>query len=235
MSLNYNDIDPEQYDNRSEFSPRESYSREHWMPLIANYINNYCKDKIVLDLGCGTGTFIGLISDNTESALGIDISKNMLYYGKNKYRHIQFTLADVLHLPIKKESIDVIVSVGLLEYVDAESVFQEIKRSLKPRGICIIQCPNKYSAARYPIKIVMKHFKKQCQNEPSAGELLDLFDENNFMILEHKMDDGLIWLPNFLDKAIGKKIYRLIEAIFKTFGMNPFSNIMLFIVQKRDD
>jgi len=46
------------------------------------------------------------------------------------------------------------------------------------------------------------------------------------------MDDGSIFLPDFLDKAIGSKTYHLVEKIFHFLGKNPFSNVLLFLAIK---
>ncbi len=46
------------------------------------------------------------------------------------------------------------------------------------------------------------------------------------------MDDGLVWLPEILDRSIGKKVYVFMEKLLKPAGRNPFSNIMLFVCRK---
>jgi len=52
-------------------------------------------------------------------------------------------------------------------------------------------------------------------------------------LIWYKMDDGLIFLPNSLDRIIGNKVYSVIEKTFKSiFGKNPLSNVMLFLLQK---
>ena len=106
---------------------------------------------------------------------------------------------------------------------------------LKPNGICIIQCPNKYGLMRVMVKIIYKILKRNYfPKEPSYREMINLFKQNGFKVIELKMDDGLIWVPNFLDKLIGVKIYSVIENIFKIFSRNPFSCNMLFVVQKEN-
>ena len=62
--------------------------------------------------------------------------------------------------------------------------------------------------------------------------MFKLFVENKFNLLEYVMDDGLIWLPNFIDRLCGKKIYLFVEKISKILGYNFFSNVMLFVVEK---
>jgi hypothetical protein len=64
-----------------------------------------------------------------------------------------------------------------------------------------------------------------------------LFKEAELEIIEFWMNDGLIMLPNAIDKTIGLNTYQMIEKIAKKLGGNPFSNIMLLVgrkVSKRD-
>ena len=228
----YNEINPEQYELRYMKYPRERYLRDHWYPLIKEAITKYCKDKKVLDLGCGTGFWTEIIA-NYGNVIGLDISKTMLKYAKNKRPSLKFMLADAHSLPFESNSFDCVVSIGLFEYVDRKLVMKEISRILKPNGICIIQCPNKYSAMRVFVKIIYKVLKRDYfAKEPSYREMINLFEQNGFKIIELKMDDALFWLPNFLDKIFGYKIYLLVEKILKIFRRNPFSNVMLFVTQK---
>lgn len=227
----YDEIDPEQYERRHERIPREGYLWDHWYPLIAATISRYCETKLVLDLGCGTGTYTRIITEHGH-VLGLDISKVMLGYAKSKHPKLSLALADAHHIPLRVESIDTVVCIGLFEYVERAMVLKEINRVLKPDGVCIIQCPNKYSAIRMPFKIICKVLGREYPcNEPSYGEMLSLFKQNGFKVIESRMDDGLTWLPDFLDRVMGKRIYSFIERFFRNFGRNSFSNAMLFVVK----
>lgn len=229
----YDTIEPEKYENRHKINPTETYMHEHWNPFIIKSIEKNCTDEIVIDLACGGGSYIKTISTFTENVIGLDISMNMLKYAQNQNRKLNYILSDAKNIPLKAESAGVIVCIGLFEYIERPIVLREIRRVLKPGGVCIIQCPNKYSAARIPNKIICKIIGGKYQaKEPSYKEMIELFKKYRFKLLEFRMDDGLIWLPNFLDLLIGKRLYRYVEKITKVFGRNPFSNIMLFTVRK---
>ena len=229
----YDQIDPKQYDARHDKSNREGYLKDHWRPLIASMIVKYCANKTVLDLGCGTGTYTALIAQNTINVIGLDVSKVMLGYARTKLNNV-FILADACHIPLGDETIGALVSIGLFEYIDRAAVLQEIRRVLKPGSVCIIQCPNRFSNIRMVGKIVGKILHKDYPaKEPSYGEMVGLFKSNSFDIVEAIMNDGLVWIPEFLDRLAGRRIYQLIERIFGLLGGNPFSNGMLFIVRKK--
>ena len=233
IQKDYDKIEPEQYETRHERSPRAGYLREHWRPLIKAMVNKYCKDKMVLDLGCGGGGYTTLITEHTDRVLGLDVSRVMLNYAKKMNGNLNLAIADAYYIPLKAESMDTVVCIGLFEYIERATVLDEISRVLKNDGVCIIQCPNKYSAVRIPGKVICKiRDIEYFSGEPSYNEMLRLFRQTGYKVMESRMDDGLIWLPNFIDRLFGKRIYLLIENFFKTFGKNPFSNVMLFVVRK---
>lgn len=234
--MSYDEIDPELYDRRHELIPREGYLYEHWIPLVEKAIGKYCSNKSTgLDLGCGTGTnFSPLLKKEMDNVIGLDLSIVFLKHGKKRDKNLDLIQGDAHRLPLKNESINVVIS-NLFEFVDRNIVVKEIYTILKNDGICIVLTLNKYSACAMPSKIIMRLLhKKRDKNEASKKELVNIFKKVGFELIEYKMDDGLIWLPDFLDRSVGKRIYYLIESFFKTFGKNPFSNAMLFVVRKEN-
>jgi ubiquinone/menaquinone biosynthesis C-methylase UbiE len=233
MSRNYNDIDPLEYDRMYATVPREIYMKKHWGDLIENAIGRYCKDKYVLDLGCGYGNYTKIISKYTDNIIGLDISQRWVDCARKQCPHTKFLLADAHNIPLENDTFDVIVSIGLFEYVQRSIAIKEIYRVLKNDGISIISVPNKYSISRAPYKLFHKILReKYPPNEPSKKEMLGLLQHNNFGVIEYKINDGLIYLPNFLDKIIGRITYSFVEKLFSLFGENPFSNVMLFVSKK---
>lgn len=234
-SHSHDKIHPEQYETRHERTPRNSYLGAHWRPLIAAAISKYCKDKTVLDLGCGTGAYTTLIAESTNRVLGLDISRAMLNYAKNKHGNLDLALADGHHIPLKAESIDVVICIGMLDYTQREAVLEEINRVLKPNGICIIHSFNKYRAIAVPARVICKVRGREylsSRKDLSYGETLRLSQQKGFKVIESRADDGLIYLPDFLDRLCGRGVYLLIEKFFRIFGRNPFTDTMLFVVRK---
>jgi len=230
----YDAIDPEKYEKRYELCPREAYLHRHWNPLICKIIRKYSKGKIALDVGCGTGVYTEEISKNSQICIGLDLSKNMVKYAKEKRKELNIIIADACELPFKDESFDFLVSIGLLEYVPKNVVMKEMNRVMKSMAFLVISVTNKYSAFRSPFKALSKIFGKEyIKKEPSFKEMLHTFVLHHFKLIWYKMDDGLIFLPDFLDRIIGENVYRLIEKIFKkVLRRNPFSHVMLFLLQK---
>jgi len=221
---------------RYRYSVREAYLYLHWKPRISRLVQIFSKLKLIetaLDVGCGTGVNTKEISKITNKVVCLDLSENMIKYGKEKRVNLLFIVGDARKLPFRSESFDLVVSMGLLEYVPRDIVLREITRVMRRNAFLIISVPNKYSAYRLPIKILSKFSKKYFVKEPSLKEMLHLFNSHNLKLIWYEMDDGLVLIPDVLDRAIGMKVYRLIERLFKKFfKRNPFSNVMLFLLQK---
>lgn len=103
--------------------------------------------KTILDVATGTGDFAILSAEKlqAEKIIGIDISENMLNYGKEKIakKNLQSTvtlqLADSEALPFESNSFDAItVGFGVRNFENLQKGLQEMQRVLKPNGIATI-------------------------------------------------------------------------------------------------
>lgn len=117
---------------------------------IHRQILNECRNKkgLIIDLGCGTGLDVLAMLGNNNHCLGLDISgiavkKAMARIEELKIKNIDFKQADLGHLPLADNSVDVITSFYTFEHlVSPEKVLLEIDRVLKPNGEVFILCPN---------------------------------------------------------------------------------------------
>jgi demethylmenaquinone methyltransferase/2-methoxy-6-polyprenyl-1,4-benzoquinol methylase len=108
-------------------------------------------DAAVLDICCGTGDLtMALLKHRPSGALPIfaaDFSRNMLRRGARKFGpnpdrrrtdgapYALALEADALHLPLRSESLDLIVSAfGFRNLTNYEAALKEFHRALKPGG-----------------------------------------------------------------------------------------------------
>ena len=103
-------------------------------------------DQIVLDLGCGPGGITSKLL-GPYAVIGADLDRYpLLNFFDPGIPRVQ---AQSQRLPFKKESIDVIVAISLVEHLsDQRAFFQEMERVLKRGGRGILQVPE----LRYPIE-----------------------------------------------------------------------------------
>ena len=73
--------------------------------------------KIIVDVGCGTGKLLGLISPRSQVGLGIDLSVEMLNIAKQRTKESgnQLVRADASHLPLQDHIADGVTSVSMTE------------------------------------------------------------------------------------------------------------------------
>jgi len=94
--------------------------------------------KKVVDLGTGTGNVLQFLT-HANPVLAIDITFTMLQAARQLYPNSKFIQADALNLPLKTNAVDVIIAIGLSEYVsNIDSLFKEISRLLKIGSFLIL-------------------------------------------------------------------------------------------------
>lgn len=121
---------------------------ELWQLHINRYYfaSKFCKNKIILDVACGSGYGSYYLSQSALRVVGGDISKDALEYPKKNYRsrNLQFLQLDAHNLPFKDETFDVIVSFETIEHLENYYKFlYECKRVLKNGGLIICSTPNR--------------------------------------------------------------------------------------------
>lgn len=98
------------------------------------------KDKIVLDLGCGTGKFMQKFYNEATKYYGLDLSSEQLNIAKRKIHsnNVEFICCSAENIPLPDNSIDVIISTWvlgtILEIDRRNKVLAEMKRILKNDG-----------------------------------------------------------------------------------------------------
>lgn len=93
----------------------------------------------VLDLGCGTGYFLPMISQATQcqQLLALDLAEGMLTYARAHHGHerLQWLCGDAENIPLADDSVAVIFSSLAIQWCEnLEALFAEIARILKPGG-----------------------------------------------------------------------------------------------------
>lgn len=111
------------------------------------------KGEVIIDIGCGVGTFTHRTALKGARAVGVDYSFESIRIAKilaekrlGKDAWIKFVVADAANLPFRDSSADVIVSADFIEHIDdigKERFLDESVRLLNKNGRMVIFTPNK--------------------------------------------------------------------------------------------
>lgn len=132
--------------NPSNFTRYELASRKRIVFKQLESVPNTYAAK-VLDIGCGIGNYLEELIQIGYIVTGIDVSINMLQISKDRLQkylpHPPLSLADIEKLPFNNDEFDIILCVGVLEYLKTdEKALTEISRVLKPGGRLFLSLPN---------------------------------------------------------------------------------------------
>jgi ubiquinone/menaquinone biosynthesis C-methylase UbiE len=105
--------------------------------------------KNVLDVGCGQGHLLKLISESFEKleCVGVDLNLKDLKRAKRRCsgKKCTFVLAEASCLPFIAECFERVACTAVLEHVvDEKKVLREVWRVLNKSGVAVLDVPGKY-------------------------------------------------------------------------------------------
>ena len=179
---------------------------------VVNLIPQKSQQKI-LDIGCGDGVLLSLISQKTKSRrFGLDLDQASLDYAKTKVK-AKFIQGSAGKIPFKNNFFDLVLATEIIEHLSQpEFMLQETYRVLKPQGKMILTTPLK--AGKTPEdKLHLQEFSSL-----ELTELLRPYFHQITIIQSHPL-----WL---------KKIYSLTLLKFGRFHCDLFRwlvNVLTFV------
>ena len=165
---------PEAYD-RWFTTPIGSLVRKYETELIMELLNPK-QGEIILDAGCGTGTFTLDILSSGSKVIGLDLSLPMLKRAENKLKGypLKLVLANMLKLPFPEGFFDKTVSITALEFIeDGKAAVGELFRVTKRGGSVVVATLNSLSpwALRRRVEAKERHSVLEKASFRSPDEL----------------------------------------------------------------
>ncbi len=95
----------------------------------------------VLDVGCGNGALLNLLSPRIASGVGVDASAGMIARARTRAagrENLRFEVIDGPQLPVADASVDVVISLLSFRYLDWDPIMREFARVLAPGGRLLV-------------------------------------------------------------------------------------------------
>ena len=126
---------------------------------------NICRQDFVLDLGCGAGRTIKIISPICKEVMGIDNDKEAVINGNKNLaylRNAKIILSDAKKIPFRNESFDkVFIGLTFVNFGETKfKILEEIKRILKIDGDFIFSVYNENSLSER-LRLYNKYEKRK--------------------------------------------------------------------------
>jgi len=178
-----------------------------WKREMVGFLDG--KNKLILDLACGTGILSSFIRHESDQSniIGTDLTFEYLKQARNRHQYLLLTNSLAEFLPYKNDSFDVILSSYLAKYTEISAMVKEHWRVLKKGGIVIIH------DFTYPENKIMKilwHTYFQILNQ--LGKIItswrDVFSNLDKLIQRNQWVNNLVSELNMIGfSSISKKYY----------------------------
>jgi 2-polyprenyl-3-methyl-5-hydroxy-6-metoxy-1,4-benzoquinol methylase len=121
-------------------------SHQHLYPSVSRFLKNTPPGSLVMDAGCGNGSFIALFQDRNWQLHGSDLSPTGIEIARKTFPNINFFLADgqALYADFLATvgQVDVVISTEVIEHLyDPRGFLRNCYDLLKPGGTIILTTP----------------------------------------------------------------------------------------------
>jgi ubiquinone/menaquinone biosynthesis C-methylase UbiE len=228
----------EYYDKKAEASRWEEGDFEGFNPrdlesfrFCHQLIKENCKDKIVLDYGCGNGVHsIFPAKMGAKKVIGIDLSEKSLELARERVKKeglldkVEFLKMDCEKMEFPDNYFDIIFDGGTFSSLDLKLAYPELARVLKPNGILI----GIETFGHNPLVNLKRKINKITgkRTEWAAGHIFQIKDlkgaEKYFNKIETYFFHPISFLTfPFLNLPGGKILLKFLEKVDKIFLFFP--------------
>jgi ubiquinone/menaquinone biosynthesis C-methylase UbiE len=162
--------------------------------LLARLLSLFPGARSALEIGCGTGHFTRWLAERLAVVVGLDRSRAMLLEARRQASRVPLLEAEARRLPLRDGSVDLVVLVTALEFLDApgESLAEAVRGARQGLVLVVL---NRWSAGG-----LSRRWGRQARKP----------------ILRHAQDYALRDLRETVARAAGSRLERMIwqSAVF---------------------
>lgn len=128
----------------------EKYSGffRHRLSLFQSAVHRYVtRGSRILDFGCGTGDYVGMLAHDGYFMVGVDLSAQMISIADQRFAKeelpIVFHVGTLQSLSTDLKHFDAVIASSVFEYLDdPERELRVLKASVRPSGFLLLTVPN---------------------------------------------------------------------------------------------
>jgi len=131
--------------------------RQHDILKAINYLQKHFKNKVLIEIACGTGYWTQHIGKTAKHILATDINKSVLNIAKSKYyeaKNVEFQLVDIFNLPSNLRKSEVGFGGFIWSHIPKQKLKVFLRNFLslvKPKGLVIFLENNYVEGSNTPI------------------------------------------------------------------------------------
>jgi SAM-dependent methyltransferase len=168
----------------------------HWWftgrrKLLKSLLYQLClpSRSVALDIGCGTGSNLRALGSRGLKAIGLDRSIHALALARQKIK-FSFINGDLDNLPIRPNSIGLIVAMDVLEHLEDDmKAIHELHQALQGGGILILTVPA--FKFLWGIQDVVTGHKRRY----SRQEIMEKLSHEGFEVLKSSYFNFFLFFP----------------------------------------
>ncbi len=176
---------------------KETDSREHWQGAV-DTVHRYRQGGRLLDLGCGSGSFLQCLRGSAWNLWGIEMSSEAAHVARSR-TDATVLADDILRAPFPPDTFDVITCFHVFEHMySPREVMAKVCDWLNPGGIFCLHVPNIEAAETrifksywYPLELPrhLYHFSPNSLSQlaKSSGLEEESLTTRKVSFVEHSM------------------------------------------------
>ncbi|MDA8017552.1 MAG: class I SAM-dependent methyltransferase [Thermoanaerobaculia bacterium] len=127
----------------------EIENRHFWFParrrllasLLERHVPRSSTSRGAIELGCGTGDFLQVLSGMFESVVGVEAYGQSLAVAAEGDSTAVLIQSDATTVPLDSGQFDLVAALDVLEHVEPRSFLEEAARLAKPAGRLLVSVP----------------------------------------------------------------------------------------------
>lgn len=144
----------------------------------------------VLEVGCGTGHWLALLSNHVPSLYGLDLSGGMLLKARQRTLPVGLAQGRAEQLPFQTDRFDLIYCVNAIHHFNLpESFVHEGARLLRPGGLLAVigSDPHDASHTWYVYDYFEGTYQTDLERFPSQQDIFSWMQADGFEDMQHRL------------------------------------------------